>query len=122
LCSPIAIHSELCDPTKKAEPPPTRDVNRNSGTDSANGGWLRRLVRLHHGERINLTDVPTNEDYETALNEIAAEMNVSKGKIILPLRLAETGVSGGPGIVDILHIIGKEKIIIRIEKIIEKLG
>jgi hypothetical protein len=32
--------------TKKAEPPPTRDVNRDSGTASANGGWLRRLVRL----------------------------------------------------------------------------
>ena len=31
--------------TKKAEPPPTRDVNRDSGTESANGGWLRRLVR-----------------------------------------------------------------------------
>src|ERR1035438_2605432 len=31
--------------TKKAEPPPTCDVNRDSGTDSANGGWLRRLVR-----------------------------------------------------------------------------
>ena len=28
--------------TKKAEPPPTRDVNRDSGTASANGGWLRR--------------------------------------------------------------------------------
>jgi hypothetical protein len=34
--------------TKKAEPPPTRGVNRDSGTASANGGWLRRLVR-HHG-------------------------------------------------------------------------
>src|ERR1039457_466305 len=33
--------------TKKAEPPPTCDVNRDSGTDSANGGWLRRLVRPH---------------------------------------------------------------------------
>jgi len=33
--------------TKKAEPPPTRGVNRDSGTDSANGGWLRRLVRCH---------------------------------------------------------------------------
>src|SRR5664280_2804024 len=31
--------------TKKAEPPPTCDVNRDSGTASANGGWLRRLVR-----------------------------------------------------------------------------
>ena len=34
-----------CRLTKKAEPPPTRGVNRDSGTDSANGGWLRRLVR-----------------------------------------------------------------------------
>jgi hypothetical protein len=33
--------------TKKAEPPPTRGVNRDSGTDRANGGWLRRLVRCH---------------------------------------------------------------------------
>ena len=32
---------------EKAEPPPTRDVNRDSGTDSANGGWLRRMVRQH---------------------------------------------------------------------------
>ena len=37
-----SAHSSL---TKKAEPPPTRGVNRDSGTDSANGGWLRRLVR-----------------------------------------------------------------------------
>ena len=31
-------------PNIKAEPPPTRGVNRDSGTDSANGGRLRRLV------------------------------------------------------------------------------
>src|ERR1035437_4255539 len=31
--------------TKKAESPPTNGVNRDSGTTSANGGWLRRLVR-----------------------------------------------------------------------------
>jgi len=36
--------------TKKAEPPPTRDVNRDSGTASANGGWLRRLVRHQRRE------------------------------------------------------------------------
>jgi len=36
-----------CGLTKEAEPPPTRDLNRDSGTDSANGGWLRRLVRHH---------------------------------------------------------------------------
>ena len=40
--------------TKKAEPPPTRFVGRDSGTDSANGGWLRRLVRpRHHHKSLN---------------------------------------------------------------------
>src|ERR1039458_10190203 len=37
-------------PNKQAEPPPTRGVNRDSGTASANGGWLRRLVR-HQRQR-----------------------------------------------------------------------
>ena len=35
-----------CDLTKKAEPPPTCDANRDSGTDSANGGWVSCWV-LH---------------------------------------------------------------------------
>ena len=39
------FHKRVSGLTKKAEPPPTRGVNRDSGTDSANGGWLRRLVR-----------------------------------------------------------------------------
>ena len=39
--------------TKKAEPLPTRGVNRDSGTASANGGWLRRLVRPH-GSHLDL--------------------------------------------------------------------
>ena len=41
--------------TKKAEPPPTRDVNRDSGTDSANGGWLRRLVRPRYCHKSKIT-------------------------------------------------------------------
>ena len=42
----VAFSLVLIRLTKKAEPPPTRGVNRDSGTASANGGWLRRLVRL----------------------------------------------------------------------------
>ena len=37
----FAEHTQ-CGLTKKAEPPPARDVNRDSGTASANSGWLRR--------------------------------------------------------------------------------
>ena len=46
LCNQLKAHKSVSRLTTKAEPPPTRDVNRDSGTASANGGWLRRLVRL----------------------------------------------------------------------------
>ena len=49
-------------------------------------------------------------------------MNIGKGTVIHPLRLAVSGVSGGPGINDIVYIIGKEKTIKRIFKIINKLS
>jgi hypothetical protein len=34
-----------CGLTMKAEPRPTKDVNREGGTGAANGRWFRRLVR-----------------------------------------------------------------------------
>jgi len=42
----VKSHIVSCGLTKKAEPPPTRDVNRASETDRAKGGWLRRLVGI----------------------------------------------------------------------------
>jgi hypothetical protein len=57
--------------TKKAEPPPTRDVNRDSGTASANGGWLRRLVRCHG--HINSVLNPSAD-----LNLVSAGIIISK--------------------------------------------
>jgi hypothetical protein len=44
-----AVNSGL---TKKAEPPLTRSVDRDSGTDRAIGGWLRRLVRPQKRETV----------------------------------------------------------------------
>jgi hypothetical protein len=40
----LVVFGVYCRLTKKAEPSPTRGVNRDSGTANANGGW--RLVRL----------------------------------------------------------------------------
>ena len=59
--------------TKKAEPPPTRGVNRASGTASANGGWLRRLVRhlgfklqVRQNWRVKYHQLSTEERHEIA--------------------------------------------------------
>ena len=43
-----------CGPTKNAEPPLTRDANRNREPDRANGGELRRFVRQHRHRVVSL--------------------------------------------------------------------
>lgn len=57
---------------------------------------------------------PVKEDYENALHKVAEESGVKNAAIIHPLRLAVSGVSGGPGLYDILFILGKEETIFRI--------
>jgi len=87
-------------------------------------GWKTdsSIILEKFTEKISAIEYPTKEDYETSLNETALEMNTGKGSVIHPLRLAVSGVSGGPGIFDIVFIIGKDKTIERINKIIEKLS
>jgi glutamyl-tRNA synthetase len=64
---------------------------------------------------------PVKEDYEQALASVARELNVGKGKLIHPLRVAVSGMSTGPGVFDILVILGKEEVIKRIYKAIESI-
>ncbi len=65
---------------------------------------------------------PSKEDYENKLRETAEKLGIGTGKLIHPVRLAVSGVGGGPGVFDILYIIGKESTINRLKKAIEKLG
>ncbi len=44
-----------------------------------------------------------------------------KRKLIHPLRLAVSGQSTGPGMFDLLFILGKDEVIRRIESAIEKI-
>ncbi|NWF87895.1 MAG: glutamate--tRNA ligase [Ignavibacteriaceae bacterium] len=66
-------------------------------------------------------DTPSKSDYELVLANIAEELGIGKGKLIHPLRLATSGQSTGPGIFDLLYILGKEEIIKRVNTAIEKI-
>jgi hypothetical protein len=56
----FGCHNRESGLTKKAEPPPTRSVGRDSGTDNAIGGWLQRLVRPQKRETHNkIWQIPT---------------------------------------------------------------
>ncbi|MFA6026021.1 MAG: glutamate--tRNA ligase family protein, partial [Ignavibacteriaceae bacterium] len=72
-------------------------------------------------EVIQSINNPLKEDYENALHKVAEESAVKNAAIIHPLRLAISGVSGGPGLYDIFVILGKEEAIKRINIALEKI-
>jgi len=51
-----------------------------------------------------------------ALNGLAEELGIGKGKLIHPTRLAVSGVTAGPGLYDILEAIGREQTVKRMRK------
>ena len=65
---------------------------------------------------------PTKEDFETALSKVSEELNVGKGKLIHPLRLTVSGQSTGPGMFDLLFILGKDEVVKRIEAAIKHIN
>jgi glutamyl-tRNA synthetase len=78
---------------------------------------LRKL-----SEEFSKLSDPSKEDFENALRKTSEVLGVATGELIHPLRLAVSGVGGGPGVFDICRIIGKEKTILRLNNAIEKLG
>ena len=73
---------------------------------------LEKFSKLENSQKV---------DFENALNKVAEELEISKGKLIHPLRLAVSGQSTGPGMFDLLFILGKDEVIKRIQKAIEKI-
>jgi glutamyl-tRNA synthetase len=63
---------------------------------------------------------PKKEDYEAALHRVAASMKINNSDLIHPLRLAVSGMGSGPGLFDILFILGKEETVARINSAIER--
>jgi glutamyl-tRNA synthetase len=51
---------------------------------------------------------------EAALNELAAARNCPAGHLIHPLRVAVSGLQAGPGLFDILDVLGKDRVLARI--------
>ena len=71
-----------------------------------------QLIKLR--DNIAQLDNPVKEDFENALTKTSEELNIGKGKLIHPVRLALSGIGTGPGVYDLLNIIGKDESIERI--------
>ncbi len=72
-------------------------------------------------EEFKKLDNPTKEDYEQTLRATAEKLGIGAGKLIHPVRLALSGVGKGPGVFDLIFILGKDEVIERIETALEKI-
>jgi len=59
---------------------------------------------------------------ETALKAVAAELGVKAGVLVHPVRLACTGSPSGPSLYHLLEVMGKEKVMARIERVLAAFG
>ncbi len=59
------------------------------------------------------------ENIEAALSGLSDELRIKKGELIHPVRLAVSGVSFGPSLYHILEALGKQEVVVRMNKAIE---
>src|SRR5574338_442016 len=90
-------------------------IEKNWKTDTPN-----QLLKLK--EEFAALSNPTKEDFENSLTKISEQLNVGKGKLIHPLRLALSGQSTGPGMFDLLFILGKDEVITRIDTALNRIS
>ena len=79
--------------------------------------WNEEAVRVLSAFSDSLTDTdPCNaENIRATLEKVTAQNGISPGKIMPVLRLVITGVVGGPDLMMIMEIIGKEEVLKRID-------
>lgn len=63
----------------------------------------------------------THPSLEAVVREQAEKQGVSAGKLIHPIRLAVTGQGFGPGLFELLEVIGKDQVLSRIQHALETL-
>jgi glutamyl-tRNA synthetase len=59
------------------------------------------------------------EAIEAALHKTVERNGVGNGRLIHPVRLAVSGIGSGPGLFDLLEVLGKERVVQRLKKAVE---
>ena len=62
------------------------------------------------------------ETIETSIKAFLEQNELGMGQVMTPLRLALVGSGMGPGVMDIMEILGKEEVETRINRAIQKIG
>ncbi|MGA7160544.1 MAG: glutamate--tRNA ligase [Bacteroidota bacterium] len=91
--------------------------------DTVKKRWKRESPALLNEltKEFSRLENPARDDFEGALHRAAETMKVGNGDLIHPLRLAVSGMGSGPGLFDILFVLGKEETMKRINSAIDTL-
>lgn len=78
-------------------------------------------VLMAYSEALRDTEELTADKAKATLEEVTAALGIGTGKVLQAVRLAVTGAGGGPDLMMIMEIIGKNEVIQRIERALKTL-
>lgn len=92
-------------------------------------GWMKRIKNVDKidiylkeiKERFKNISEFTKENIESELKETANNLGIKPSILIHALRISTSGFSTGPGIYDLLIQLGKERIVERVDKVLQLL-
>jgi glutamyl-tRNA synthetase len=84
--------------------------------ESGSCEWLK----LFAGRLAVLNDY-SHLSIETALRQLCEELNIKPGKLIHPVRLAVSGKTIGPGLFEMMELLGRESVVRRLNYAADKL-
>ncbi len=70
-------------------------------------------------DRLSQIEDWTVENIETAIRNAGSGLGLEGGKVIHPTRMAVTGRTWGPGLFELMQVLGREKCISRLKKAAE---
>lgn len=70
-------------------------------------------------EKLKTVDNFSHQNIEQAFRDLAGELNIAAKVLIHPVRAALTGVTFGPGLFELMEVLGKEKVITRLKEAVK---
>lgn len=75
-----------------------------------------KMILKDYAEALNSVDTLNQETALNILNDVLVKHGAGLGKVMQSLRISLTGLGGGPDLMGIIEVLGKDEVISRIEK------
>ncbi len=99
-----------------SDPQSYDETSRQKNWKPETSAWMRMLADRYE----KLSDF-THDGTQGVLRAYAEELGIGAGKLIHPARLALTGLAGGPGLFEIIALLGKDCTARRLRRAADKL-